>query len=146
MTCTYSAPSAEDKFLKILVADGSVERGNGFRISGSGYWVKVVNSAGELERYLLHEKNPTSWDLLLHSIYLGDWKAEKLSTVPMVVEAFRRGKLKGVVCTSTISTDGEPFVKALREQGVPSCYIPFLYQSPSTHREVPVDFPLQVGA
>lgn len=128
--------------VKVLVADGSVDRSNQFRLHGNGYHFRIVRSSVDLERSLL--KDVGTWDVLMHALYLGDWKEPWDHTLTTVKDAFYAGKLRGVICTSPIETDGIRFVSGLRAMGVPCKYYPFYYKDPATHKEVVVDVPLQI--
>jgi hypothetical protein len=93
----------------------------------------VVNSSEKLKEALSQP-----WDLLIHHCYLGDWKEPVDTTTPYIIEAFQKGRLRGVICASALEVDARKFCKPLLEAGVPFKFIPFSYQAPSEHKVVPL--------
>lgn len=138
----YLGPKQQGgRVVKVLLADGSVERTKHFRMEGEGYHFRIVRSAADLERSLKEEWG--KWDLVLHAIYLGNWQDPTCHTVPMLVEAFHKGKIRGVLCVSSIDKDAVEFTTALRAEGVPCKAYPFSYARPGDHVELVVDAPLK---
>jgi hypothetical protein len=128
--------------VKVLMADGSPQRTNDFQLSGPGYHYRIVRSAADLQKTL---GELGKWDILLHALYLGNWQEDVCITVPCIVEAFERKKIRGVICTTSIETDARRFVAALRSAGVPCKWHPFMYSQPSNHTETVLeDIPLVV--
>ena len=131
--------------LTVLVADGITDRANTFRMASNtfpkpSFVFRIVRNKEGLARSLAEKK----WDVLIHSIYLGKHDHEPLDTLGMIVHAHKRGLLRAVIVTSSVNSDGRKLVLALRDMGVPCKYIPYNYQVPSQHLEVPVEAKLRV--
>lgn len=117
--------------MRVLLADGSVYRANTFRIIGGSYAFRIVRTLDALEKAL---EEPEAWDVILHTLYLGNWKDGELESLPALRKAWNAKKIRwGVVCTSTVSKDAKVFLSALRAAGIPGRYYPFSYQNPSQH-------------
>lgn len=130
----YVAPvGVGSKAIKVLVLDGNVDRSNSFTLRGSGYHLRVLRTEAAVVQ---HFQSPEQWDLAFHSLFLGDWNVNPEKYAAPLVEAFKLGRIKGVICTSTIHTEAKKFVELLKAAGVPCRYIPYNYTDPSVHNRV----------
>ena len=135
VTAAYIGPKEIGaKAFSVLYADGSEQRVRVFRMksAGEGYQFRVLRSSAELEQTL---REPKPWDVLMHSLYLGNWKESPTANVEVIQQAFLAGRLRGVICTSTVQEDAKKFVAALRGAGVPCTYVPFSYATPAAHTQ-----------
>jgi hypothetical protein len=137
MLDAYTAPREIGGLaLRVILADGSNERINNFRLTSSGsegFHFRVCRTEASLQSTL---NEPRSWDLVLHSCFLGDWKQPASSFAPTLEVAFLSKRIRGVVCISPIETDARRFIEALRAKGIPCTYVPFTYQNPKLHNQL----------
>lgn len=121
-------------YMRVLVADASSERSNTFRLksaeAGSGYQLRVVHTLGTLQTSLAE---PKPWDVVIHSLFLGDWSTKAETYAEPLVQAFKAKHIRGVICNSPIEVEARQFIASLRRNGVPSVYVPFNYTNPGNH-------------
>ena len=95
--------------------------------------MKIIRTEREAKEQL----NDSNWDVLLTSLYLGDWN-QPLQLIEPVTKAFKEKRLRLVICYTPILKDATAFVKELRKRGVPAVWYPHNYTNPSLHARVEV--------
>lgn len=134
---TLASPLPKRDIFRVMVADASTAREGKLiliRDRSTSPLTLQVHYVRTLEalRKALEEH---IFDLVLTSQYLGSFQTP-YETLPYLIEAHRKGNLRGVITHNTITNEGMRFIEALIPAGVPCAYIPWNHHEPSKHLRV----------
>lgn len=119
------------ELFRILVLDASEFRTTSLKIQGGSHLIRHISTREEGAKALLE-----SWDVALHSGFLGNWN-EPYQLQEELSAAAKAKRLRGVIVYNPLKSEGRALTAMLLALNVPTVYMPYDFSNPSSHqREV----------